>query len=401
VTLEPDPIPLDIKIVLVGDRMLYYLLHELDNEFSELFKVVADFDDNISMNPENTLLYARFIATLARRENLLHFNKAAVARILQYSMRISDDSEKLSTHMRNIFDLLREADYWAKQNTHTLIGANDVQKAIDHQIARNSRLKEETYEEILRNTLLIDTEGSQIGQINGLSVISMGDFAFALPTRVTATAHLGEGHVIDIEREVELGGPIHSKGVLILSSFIGGRYAKNHPLSLSASVVFEQSYGMVEGDSASLAELCVLLSAIAQVPIKQSLGITGSINQHGQVQAIGGVNEKIEGFFDICNKRGLTGQQGVIIPADNIKHLMLRDDIVEAARNDQINIYPIRTVDEALELLTGMPAGARDEQGNFPEGSLNAIIEAKLVEMANIKHTFSEQFKEKEGVTEA
>lgn len=318
VSLEPEPIPLDVKVVLFGDRLFYYLLQVYDPEFNELFKVAADFEETIGRTAESQLLYARLISTLARKEGLLPYGRDAVARVVEYSARLVGDAEKLSMHMRSIADLLREADYWAREAGHEVVLPNDIQRAIDAQIRRQDRVRDRLYEAILRGTLMIDTQGVVTGQVNGLSVIELGGFAFAQPTRITATTRFGKGELINIEREVKLSGAIHSKGVLILSSFLAARYAKNQPLALSASLAFEQSYGMVEGDSASLAELCALLSNLANVPVNQSLAMTGSVNQLGQVQAIGAVNEKIEGFFDICAARGLTGEQGVLIPAANV-----------------------------------------------------------------------------------
>jgi lon-related putative ATP-dependent protease len=337
---------------------------------------------------ENNQLYASLIATKARLEELRAFDRYAIARIIEYSARTAGDAEKLSAHMLSIADLLREADYWADQAGNGIVTADDVQRAIDAQIRRADRVRERVQEQIERGTIMIDTDGERVGQVNGLSVISLGNFAFGQPNRITARVRLGKGEVVDIEREVELGGPIHSKGVLILSSFLGARYAAEHPLSLSASLVFEQSYGGVDGDSASMAELCALLSALAGVPIKQSFAMTGSVNQHGEAQPIGGVNEKIEGFLDVCQTRQLTGKQGVIIPASNVKHLMLRQDVVEAARNGQFHVYPVWTVDQALELLTGIPAGERDAEGNFAEGSINQRVEARLIELAEKQRDF-------------
>jgi lon-related putative ATP-dependent protease len=382
VSLEPEPIPLNVKIILLGERMLYYLLCQFDPEFNELFKVAADFEEQMDRSPENNLLYARLIGTLARREGLRPLDRGAVARVIEHSARTIGDAEKLSTHMRTVADLLRETDYWSKETGRDFVNTSDVQQAIDAQIHRLDRLRERIQEEIQRGTILIDTHGEKVGQVNGLSVIDLGHFAFGRPSRITARVRLGKGEVVDIEREVELGGPIHSKGVLILSSFLGSRYATDQPLSLSASLVFEQSYSGVEGDSASSAELYVLLSALAEVPIKQSLAVTGSVNQHGQIQAIGGVNEKIEGFFDLCKARGLTGEQGVLIPATNVKHLMLRQDVIEAVRNGQFHVYPVETIDQGIEILTGIPAGERDETGNFPEGSINNRVEKRLITLA-------------------
>lgn len=389
VSLEPEPIPLNVKIVLVGERLLYYLLSTYDPDFVELFKVEVDFEEQMSRNPENDLLYAQLMGTLARKEGLRHFDRTAVARVIEHSARLVSDADKLSTHMQSIADLLREADYWAGQANHQIINAGDVQRAIEAQIYRADRLRQRIQEEIQRETILIDTQGEKVGQINGLSVLTLGNYAFGRPSRITARVWLGKGEVVDIEREVELGGPIHSKGVLILSGFLGGRYAPERPLSLSASLVFEQSYSGVEGDSASSAELYALLSALAETPIKQSLAVTGSVNQHGQVQAIGGVNEKIEGFFDLCQARGLTGEQGVLIPAANVKHLMLRQDVVEAVTAGQFQVYPVETIDQGIEILTGLPAGERDESGNYPAGSLNQRVEARLITLANKWRAFS------------
>jgi lon-related putative ATP-dependent protease len=391
VSLEPEFIPLDVKVALLGDRMLYYLLSQFDPEFSDLFKVEADFDEQMDRSQENQALYARLIATMARKEELRSFDRGAVARIIEYSARMVGDAEKLSAQTRRVGNLLREADYWAGQNGNGVVSVADVQKAIDAQIYRSDRLRERIQEEIRRGTILIDTEEAKVGQVNGLSVIQLGDSAFGRPSRITARVRLGKGEVVDIEREVELSGPIHSKGVLILSGFLGARYVVDEPLSLSASLVFEQSYGGVEGDSASSAELYTLLSAIAQVPIKQSLAVTGSVNQHGQVQAIGGVNDKIEGFFDICKARGLTGKQGVLIPASNVKHLMLRQDVIEAVDAGRFHIYPIEWVDQGMQILTGMPAGERDEAGNYPEGSINYRVEARLADLAEKRLALSKE----------
>ena len=393
VSLEPQPVPLNVKIVLVGDRLLYYLLCHYDSEFSELFKVAADFEEQMDRSPENNLLYARLIATVAKQKQLLPFDRAAVARVIEHSVRVAGDTEKLSTHSRTLEDLLREADYWARQRRHTVVCPTDVQEAIDAKIHRLDRIRQRMQEEIQRGTILIDTEKEKIGQVNGLSVIQLGDFAFGHPARITARVRLGRGEVVDIEREVELGGPIHSKGVLILSGFLGSRYAADRPLSLSASLVFEQSYSGVEGDSASSAELYALLSALAEIPIRQSLAVTGSVNQHGQVQAIGGVNEKVEGYFDVCRARGLTGQQGVLIPASNVRHLMLRHDVVKAVADGKFHIYPVETIDQGIEILTGAPAGERDGAGHFPEGTVNHRVEARLIELAEERRAFGQSAK--------
>jgi len=391
VSLEPEPIPLDVKVVLLGGRMIYYLLHQHDHDFAELFKVAADFEEQMDRGPESCLLYAKLIATLVRREKHRPFDRTAVARVLEQSARVASDSEKFTTHMRTVADLIREADFWASQDKADTITAAHVQEAIDKQVYRHDRLRKRVQEEIRRGTMMIDTEGERVAQINGLSVMDLGNFAFGRPSRITATARLGKGEVVDIEREVELGGALHSKGVLILSSFLASRYAKNHPLSLSASLVFEQSYGMIDGDSASVAELCALLSALSGAPIKQSLAVTGSVNQHGQVQPIGGVNEKIEGFFDVCRARGLSGDQGVLIPSTNVKHLMLRQDLIREAAAGRFHIYPIDSVDQAITLLTGIPAGEADEQGRYPEGTVNQRVAARLMEMFDLRREYGRE----------
>lgn len=395
VSLEPEPIPLDAKVILFGDRLFYYLLQLYDPEFVELFKVAVDFEDRIERNADTQLLYAKLIATLARKEKLLPLARCAVARVIEHSARLVGDAERLSMHMSGVVDLLREADYCARETGRDVIKNYDVQCAIDAQIRRQDRVRERLYEAILRDTLAIDTEGSVTGQVNGLAVIELGNFAFAQPIRITATTRLGEGELVNIEREVKLSGAIHSKGVLILSSFLSARYARNQPLALSASLVFEQSYGQVEGDSASLAELCALLSNLADTPVKQSLSITGSVNQFGQAQAIGGVNEKIEGFFDICNARGLIGEQGVLIPAANVKHLMLRHDVVAAVVAGQFSIYAVENVDQAIALLTGQPAGDTDAKGEYPEGSINRRIATRLHELIEIRASFAKRLKSK------
>ncbi len=387
-SLEPEPIPLNLKLILMGEPLIYYLLSEYDPEFHDLFKIAADFDQSVARE-DSDHDYACLLATIARREKLRPLSQNAVARVIEHSSRMSGDAEKLLTHLRTIKDLLTEADYWADSNGHEHITNSDVQQAIDHKIHRLDKIREKLYENIHRGTVLIDTEGKIVGQVNGLSVLQLGEFSFGQPIRITATTRLGSGKVVDIEREIELGGAIHSKGVLILSSFIAARYSRTTPFSVAASLVFEQSYGHVEGDSASLAELCVILSSLAQIPLRQDLAITGSVNQLGNVQPIGGVNEKIEGFFDICAKKGLTGAQGVIIPETNIKHLMLRWDVVHAAQSGQFNIYAVTTVDDALELLTGMEAGMVNEQGSYQPGSFNAQVEKQLLQFTKIKKDFN------------
>ncbi len=385
VSLDPEPIPLDVKILLYGDRYIYYLLCEMDPDFEELFKVAVDFEETIDRNQHNLKLYAELIASQAQNNKKRPFDRGAVAAVINHNMRLIEDTEKISIHLRNIRDLVHEADYWASKSGHKIVQDTDVQHAINAQFHRVDRIRDQLYDSIKRDILVIATEGESIGQINGLSIIQLGSFAFGHPSRITAQVRAGEGRVIDIQREVDLSGPIHAKGVLILSGFLGARYIKKEPFSLSASLVFEQMYGLIDGDSASAAELCVLLSALAELPIKQSLAITGSINQHGEIQAIGGVNEKIEGYFAICQQRGLTGKQGVIIPKANVAHLMLRDEVVEAAKNKKFHIYPVEHVDEAIFLLTGVPVGVRNKIGKFPRDTINYQVEKCLEEFAKIE----------------
>ena len=377
-TLTPDAIPLEVKVVLIGPPNLYYLLAGADEDFSELFKIAADFDDRIVRTPATTMTYARFIAGAIRHQKLKPFDRTAIARIVERAARQAEDAERLSTGLRGVVDLLQEADQLAGAARKPIVSAAEVQQAIDLQRRRGDRIYRRLQEEIGRRTILIETDGSRIGQINGLSVVSLGGVAFGNPARISAQIRLGRGEVVDIEREVALGGPLHSKGVLILSGFLGGRFGKTRPLSLNASLVFEQSYGGVDGDSASAAELFALLSALAEAPIEQRFAVTGSVDQHGQIQAIGGVNDKIEGFFDACHMTGFTGRQGVLIPLANVKHLMLREDVVAAAEAGRFAVYPIATIDQGLELLTGIPAGAPDSDGNYPEGSLNRRIAVRL-----------------------
>ncbi|MEA3327651.1 MAG: ATP-binding protein [Chloroflexota bacterium] len=382
VSLKPEPVPLNLKIALVGDRLLYYLLVQYDPEFSELFKVEADFETEIEWDETNQELYAKMIATVIKNTKTRPFKNSAVARLIEQSARQTSDSERLNTHLQDLSDLIIESDYWANKNGHEAVIDLDVQKAIDTKIQRADRLREKFQKSILRDINLISTEGEVIGQINGLSVYSLGAFMFGKPTRITAQISLGKGQVLDIEREVETGGPIHSKGVLILAGFLKGRYAQEVPLSLSASMVFEQSYGGVDGDSASSTELFALLSAIAEVPIKQNIAVTGSVNQHGEIQAIGGVNQKVEGFYDICKQRGLTGNQGVLIPKSNIIHLMLRRDVVKSVKEDKFHIYPVDHIDEGIEILTGIKSGEKQTDGSYPDNSFNAIVNERLEYMA-------------------
>jgi predicted ATP-dependent protease len=364
-------------------------LEALDPDMGDFFKVMADFDDTIDRTDDHRDTYADLIATIAGENDLQPFDRSAVARIVDRSVRLADDAEKLSAHVESVRDLATEAHHWASQHGADVVAAEHVQQAIEHQIHRADRLREKVQESIERDTLYIDTEGTAQGQVNGLAVLDVGGFRFGKPNRITARVRLGTGDITDIERETALGGPLHSKGVLILSGFLQGRFAQRFPLSLAASLVFEQSYGGVDGDSASSAELYALLSALAEVPLRQGLAVTGSVNQHGRVQPIGGVNEKVEGFFDVCAERGLTGDQGVLIPATNAQHLMLRPDVVQAAADGDFHIYPVETVDQGIEQLTGTPAGTRDEHGAYPDDTINGRVEARLKQFADRRRQFA------------
>lgn len=388
VTLQPEPIRLDVKIVLLGDPMLFYLLNQADPEFPELFKVAADFDDRVPNNDENLQSYVRLVQTIAERETLRPLKPSAIARVIEQASRLADDSERLTLRMRQIVDLLYESDYWAGDMGAKKIAADHVQRAIDAQTHRADRIRERSQEQIIRETMLIDTDGAVVGQVNGLSVLQLGDFSFGKPTRITAQVRVGRGEVVDIEREIELGGPLHSKGVLILSGYLGAKFARHQPLALSASLVFEQSYGGVDGDSASSTELYALLSALSGIPIRQSLAVTGSVDQHGQVQAIGGANEKIEGFFDICKARGLSGEQGVLIPESNVKHLMLRSDVVDAAKSGKFHVYPVSTIEQGIELLTGVAAGD-EKDGHYADGTIFRLVQANLAKFAESAKAFA------------
>ncbi len=388
-SLEPEPIPLDVKVVLIGDRALYYQMAQHDPDFGDLFKVAADFDDRVERTEDNIVAYAKLIGAVAKNSGLKPLDRSGVARAIEHGARIAGDAERLTVQVASIADLLREADFWSAKAGKEVIDADDVQHAIDAQVRRASRIKERMEEEVHRGTILIDTAGAKVGQVNGLSVIQLGGYAFGRPCRITARVRPGKGELIDIEREVELGGPLHSKGVLILAGYLGAHFAVEGPLSLAASLVFEQSYGGVDGDSASSAELYALLSALAEMPIRQSLAVTGSVNQRGEVQAIGGVNEKIEGFFDLCRGRGLTGDHGVLIPASNVKHLMLRADVVEAVARGEFHVYPIETVDQGIECLTGVAAGERSAEGRFPYATINHGVEARLKAFAETLRAFA------------
>lgn len=384
VSQQPEPIPLKVKVVLVGDRTLYYLLAHYDPDFLDLFKVEADFEDDLDRDGASYQLYARMLATMAKSVKARPMDKPAVGRLIEHASRLAGDQKKLTAHDRVLKDLLSEANHWAARADSKHIGIGHIQQAIDEREFRASRIRERSLEQIYRGVVMIATDGEQAGQVNGLSVLQIGATRFGQPTRITATARPGKGQVVDIEREAKLGGPIHSKAVMILSRFLAGRYAPMGDLSLSASLAFEQSYGGVEGDSASVAETCVLLSAITGVALKQSLAVTGSMNQHGEVQAVGGVNEKIEGFFNVCKKNGGVNGHGVLLPASNIEHLMLNEEVRTAVREGVFAIYPMTHIDQAIELMTGMAPGSPDDEGGYPEGSFNRRVADRLAEYAKV-----------------
>jgi len=388
-TLEPEPIPLDIKVIIVGDPYLYYLLYSLDQDFPELFKVKTDFDFRTPWTEESSKLYAHFIGNICREEGLKHFSPDGVSRIIEYSARLAAHQKKLITVFGDVVDMIRQASFWAEQDEKKLVSEAEVRKAIEEKIFRSNRLEKIIQEMIEEKTILIDTKDMVVGQVNGISVLPLGDYSFGKPSRITARTFVGSKGILNIDREAELGGPIHNKGSLILAGYLGGRYAEDVPLAFSASITFEQLYEGIEGDSAASSELYALLSSISGLPLRQDLAVTGSVNQRGEVQAIGGANEKIEGFFEVCKAKELTGTQGVIIPASNVKHLMLRDEVVEAVREGKFHIFAVSTIDQGIALLTGKDAGDKQEDGLYPEGTVNWAVQQKIWELAGKVRAFS------------
>jgi len=388
-SLRPEPVPLDVKVVMIGEPTLHYLLHRGDPQFRELFKVKADFDSRMDRTTENMRDYAAVLCRLCNEEELRHLKSDALARIMEHSSRLADNREKLSTMFADIADIVREADFWAGEEGADVIKAEHIERTIEQRIYRSNLIQERTNEMIETGTIIIDVDGERVGQVNGLAVLDAGDFAFGRPSRITASVGVGREGLVDIEREAKLGGPLHTKGVLILNGHILEKYARDIPLSLSARIVFEQSYGEVDGDSASSTELYALLSCLSGVPIKQGIAVTGSVNQNGDVQAIGGINEKIEGFFEVCRARGLTGQQGVLVPESNLANLMLKDEVVNAIREGKFHIYPVATIDEGMEVLTGVTAGQRREDGSFDPDSINSRVQKRLAELAEKLRDFS------------
>jgi lon-related putative ATP-dependent protease len=380
-TLVPQPIPLNVKVILVGDHEIYQALYTQDPDFGILFKVKAHFDDSIERNDTNQKTYGSFVHSLCEREGLNHLEAPALAKVVEYGSRLAEDQTKLSTKFPEIADLVREANFYGVQDGAKLVKEVHIKKALEEKVYRSNLLDEKVKEMIERGIILIETSGSKVGQVNGLSVISLGDFDFGQPSRITASLGLGRRGIIDIERESRMGGQTHTKGVLIISGYLENRYAHDKPLSLSGRLVFEQSYGGVDGDSASSTELYAILSALSELPIKQNLAVTGSVNQKGEVQAIGGVNEKIEGFYKTCKVKGLKGDEGVMIPRSNVQHLMLNEEVVEAVRQGRFHIYPVGTVDEGIEILTGVNAGQLKSDGTYDPGTVNYRVNKRLGEM--------------------
>lgn len=389
VSIKPEPVPLRCKIIIIGTPQLYYLLHHYDQDFRKYFKVKADFDGTMRNSWENVRQYANFIATKCTEEKLRHFAPDGAARVVEYSARLIEDKQRLSSLFLDIADLIRESAFFAERAGAAMVARKDVELAMEARIYRSNQIEERIQEMIDEGSLLIDVEGAVIGQINGLSVYQLGDYAFGRPSRLTVRTFLGRGGVVNVEREVKLSGPLHDKGVLILTGFLGDRFAQDKPLNLSASICFEQLYSGVEGDSASSTELYALLSSLAEVPINQGIAVTGSVNQRGHLQPIGGVNEKIEGFFAVCKARGLNGEQGVLIPVQNVKNLMLKDEVIEAVRDGRFHIWSAATIDEGIEVLTGLPAGTRQPDGSWTVGSVNALVDERLQQMAETLRDFA------------
>ncbi|MBI2973969.1 MAG: AAA family ATPase [Armatimonadetes bacterium] len=388
-TLRPEPIPLSVKVVLIGTPMIFQLLYVLDEDFRKLFKIKADFDTEVNRTDDTAALYARAIGAICNRQGLRPFDRAAVAKVLEYSARLAEHQERLSTRFNEVVEIIYEASAWAERMGHEIVAAADVLKAIDEKVYRSNRIEARIRQMIAERQLLVDVDGRRPGQVNGLSVLQMGDYAFGHPSRITARAYVGGRGVVNIERETEMSGRIHSKGVAILAHYLGGKYAQDRPLSLNASLTFEQTYTEVEGDSASSTELYALLSELAGAPVEQGIAVTGSVNQKGEIQPIGGVNEKIEGYFAVCKALGLTGRQGVMIPAQNAINLMLKEEVVNAARAGTFHIWAVRTVDEGLEVLTGLPSGEAGANGQYPGGTINHRVSRRLQELAERLRRFA------------
>lgn len=395
--LRPEPIPVNVKVIMVGPPIIYHLLQAYEEDFAKLFKVKADFDTEVVRSERQDRQYARFIAKLTREEGLPHFEADAAAEVIRQGFRYAERHDRLSLRLSLVGDLIREAGYWARKEGHSLVTRADVEATVAHKRHRSNLAEHWIQDEIREGTLMVDLDNEVVGQVNGLSVHQLGDYAFGRPTRITARTFVGTKGVIDIQREAELAGHIHSKGVMTLAGYLAGKFAGTHPFALSATLTFEQTYSEVEGDSAAVAELAALLSSLADLPIRQYLAVTGSVNQQGEVQPIGGVNEKIEGFFESCVRRGLTGKQGVIIPARNTKHLALRRDVVDAVEAGKFTVYAVNTVEEAIELLTGVPAGERGLEGEYPPDTVYGRAARRLEELAQAVAEWSEAEAKSEG----
>jgi len=386
--MKPEPIPLNVKVILIGSSYIYQMLFTYDEDFRKLFKIKADFDIDMSSSIENCEKYARFISSHCKNKGLRHFDREAVGCVIEHSRRLAEHKHKLSTRFNDIIEVLYEADAWAGLEGADIVNGAHVRKAIEQKIYRSNRIEEKLQELIDTGMVLITTEERVVGQVNGLSVLDFGDYSFGKPSRITAVTYAGEKGIVNIEREVEMSGSIHDKGVLILSGYLGAKFAQDFPLSLSASICFEQLYDGVEGDSASSTELYALLSSLSDIPIKQYIAVTGSVNQKGEIQPIGGVNEKIEGFFQTCKARGLKGNEGVMIPHQNVVNLMLNDEVVEAVKQGKFHIYPVKTIEEGIEILTDVPAGEMDEHGYYPEGTVYYKVQKKIEKYARIVEEF-------------
>jgi len=387
-SLRPEPVPFDAKVILVGDSQIYYMLYQLDPEFKKIFKVKAEFDTTMDRVEENVQQYAKFMCTLCNKEGLKHLDSSGIAAVVEYSSRLASDQMKLSTQFAEVSDIIREANYYAQESGSDIISKEHVNQAVEAKVYRSNLIEDKLEEMIERGIILVDTGGEKVGQVNGLAIMGIGDYMFGKPSRITASVGVGKEGIIDIERQSEMSGPTHTKGVNILTGFLTNRYAKKHPLSVTARLTFEQNYGGVDGDSASSTETYSLMSILSGVPIKQGLAVTGSVNQKGEVQAIGGVNEKIEGFYELCKFRGLDGSHGVVIPESNVKNLMLKEEVVEAIKEGKFHIYPVKTIDEGIEVLTGVPAGEQSDEGVYPEGTINGLVQRRLDELAKISKEY-------------
>lgn len=393
--IKPEPIPLDVKVVVIGNPVFYYLLFNLDEEWRDLFKVKADFDSRMDRTDENVRKYASFISFVQKTEGLLPFDRGACAKVVEYGSRLAEHQDKLSTKFGQIADLLREASYWAKKDGSKVVSKQHVLRALEEKVYRVNRIEERLREMMMEGTLIVDTDGQKVGQVNGLAVLDLGDYSFGKPSRITAKTYAGRAGIVNIERETKMSGRIHDKAIFIISSYLGSKYSVKKPITLSASITFEQLYEMVEGDSATCAELYALLSSIANVTLRQSFAVTGSMDQNGEVQPVGGINEKIEGFFELCRVRGLDGTHGVIIPERNVKNLMLKREVVEAVREGKFTIYAIEKMEEGIEILTGLPAGEPMDDGSYPEGTINYLVMKRLTEITEATEKKKEEEEEK------